>query len=326
MIRLFVTAALLLAPLGGATVAQDPASGKLPSPERVKPQLYATGFAPASAVALDGAGNLYVANYRLPGTIGRITPDGTASIFCDLAELAPVEGAMPQVSAVRVDASSRLIAADGGAGRLLRIAADGKSFELLADRHNGQRFVSPSAVALDLAGNIYFADLGEPNAEKPAGIVFKYDINTKKVSRLVARLDAPGGLAVTPDQKQLCVAESGGRKILVYDLMPGADVGPKRVLIEFGDKAEKDGAAPPTPRGIAFDAKGRLYAAMWPGHSIKVIDMSRGKVLATYGAGGDGVSDCHFHAGSLFTAIAAKEAVFRLKLGVEGFRYSGPRP
>ena len=34
-----------------------------------------------------------------------------------------------------------------------------------------------------------------------------------------------------------------------------------------------------------------------------------------------GPTNCHFHGGYLYVTVAAKEAVFRLKLGVEGFDY-----
>jgi len=35
------------------------------------------------------------------------------------------------------------------------------------------------------------------------------------------------------------------------------------------------------------------------------------------------VTNLHFHDGYLYTTVAAKEAVFRLKLGVQGFDYNG---
>ena len=55
----------------------------------VKPELYATGFEFAEGPALDDAGNLFVVNYRGLGKIGRIAPDGTASVYCDLRQSAP---------------------------------------------------------------------------------------------------------------------------------------------------------------------------------------------------------------------------------------------
>ncbi len=64
--------------------AADPSP--LPAPSIIEPVLFATGFEFAEGPAFDRHGNLYVVNYRRRGTIGRITPDGAASILVDLAE------------------------------------------------------------------------------------------------------------------------------------------------------------------------------------------------------------------------------------------------
>ena len=47
-----------------------------------------------------------------------------------------------------------------------------------------------------------------------------------------------------------------------------------------------------------------------------------GKLLRQYSAGGRDVTNCHFHGDYLYTTVAAKEAVFRLKLDVAGLLYS----
>jgi hypothetical protein len=80
--------------------AEEPAD--LPPSHSVKPELYATGFEFAEGPALDDAGNLFVVNYRGLGKIGCITPDGTASVCCDLRQLAPVEGRQPQANGLKV--------------------------------------------------------------------------------------------------------------------------------------------------------------------------------------------------------------------------------
>ena len=77
------------------------------------------------------------------------------------------------------------------------------------------------------------------------------------------------------------------------------------------------------PDGLIFDAKGRLYVGMWTGGFINVVDVSRGQLVRQYDAGGGKATNCHFHNGYLYTTVAAKEAVFRLKLDVEGFDYNG---
>jgi len=64
--------------------------------------------------------------------------------------------------------------------------------------------------------------------------------------------------------------------------------------------------------------------AMWNGGVINVVDVPSGKLLRQYDAGGDRATNCHFFGEFLYTTVAAKEAVFRLKLGVAGFNYTQP--
>lgn len=298
----------------------------LPPSHSVEPELYATGFAFAEGPALDAKGNLFVVNYRNKGTIGRITPDGEASIWCDLNELAPVEERQAQANGLKIDSEQRLVVADAGGGRILRIWHDGSEVkaEVLADRCDGVRFVSPNDAALDQEGNIYFSDPGGSSAENPVGSVYRYDIQTKQTSCLLAELAFPNGLGVTPDQKHLCVAESQRYRIVILDLdTKTGEVDNERILIKFPEETSGDivgGKFPPD--GLVFDAKGRLYAAMWVGGVINVVEVPSGKLLRQYNAGGTQATNCHFHGEYLYTTVAAKEAVFRLKLGVAGHPYA----
>jgi gluconolactonase len=299
----------------------------LPPSHSVKPELYATGFEFAEGPAFDNAGNLFVVNYRGLGKIGRITPDGTASVYCDLRQPAPpLKGRQAQANGLKADRQRRLIVADAGGGRLLRIAqpAAGKppAVEVLADRFEEKPLDAPNDVALDLAGNIYFTDPGESSAERPTGSVYRYETKTGKLSRLDTGLAYPNGLALTPDQKQLCVGESSRSRVVIYDLAPDGRAANRRVLIDFPQKAQGSAIrASSVPDGMIFDAAGRLYVAMWTGGVINVVEVPSGKLLRQYDAGGDKSTNCHFQGGYLYTTVAAKEAVFRLKLGVEGFDY-----
>jgi gluconolactonase len=308
------------------TAAVLAGAGELPPSHSVEPQLYATGFAFAEGPALDRDGNLFVVNYRTKGTIGRITPDGTASIWCDLSELATPDGRKGQANGLKIDSSGRLIVADAGGGRLLRVSADGKQIEVLADRCDGVRFQSINDVALDRQGNIYFTDPGSSSVDQPVGAVYRYDIQTKRTTLLAAKLAFPNGLAVTPDQRQLCVAESLQYRLLLFDLdAPSGTFGNQRVLIDF--PREKQGelvGGDHPPDGMVFDAQGRLYVAMWTGGVINVVELPSGRLIRQYSAGGPQVTNCHFHAPYLYTTVAAKEAVFRLKLDVAGFEYVTP--
>jgi gluconolactonase len=214
------------------------------------------------------------------------------------------------------------VVADAGCGRLLRISADGKTAEVLAERFGGTRFNSINDVALDTAGNIYFSDPGGSNADTPIGSVYRFDIKTNVVTKLAGNLAFPNGLAVTNDQQHLCVGESSRYRVMIYDLVEGrAENG--RVLIDFPQQDAGDlRGGPFDPDGMICDEAGRLYVAMWVGGVINVVDIPTGKLIRQYDAGGLKATNCHFHGGYLYTTVAAKEAVFRLKLGVNGFKYN----
>jgi gluconolactonase len=294
----------------------------LPASHSVKPELYATGFEFAEGPTFDASGNLYVVNYRGNGNIGRITPDGTASVFCDLRKLAPIAGKLPQANGLKVDQQGRLLATDAGAGRLLRVSVDGKAVEVLADRCEGQPFNSLNDLGLDTKGNIFFSDPGDSDAEKLTGAIYRYDLATKKVTRLATSLAYPNGIGVTPDQKHVCLAESQKFRMLIYDLAADGTVSNERVLIDFPRKTEGQiVGGKHDPDGLVFDKKGRLYVGMWTAGVINVVEVPSGKLLRQFDAGGSQATNCHFHGPYLYTTVAAKEAVFRLKLGVEGFNY-----
>ncbi len=233
------TAALAALTAGGASTlgaqqdgqaAQKETGDELPEAKSLEPRLYATGFAPASGLALDRQDNLFVSNYRNLGAIGLISKDGTARIFCNLRELSPAEGVLPLPTGMKIDSEGRLIVADAGAGRLLRVANDGSDVEILADRCDGARLERLQDVALDVVGNIFFTDAGDAEQKSAQGSVYRYSIETGKVAKLDGELSLPTGVGVTPDRSRVCVAERGARRIVVYDLSAEETLSNRRVL------------------------------------------------------------------------------------------------
>ena len=142
------------------------------------------------------------------GTIGRLAPDGTVSVWCETGG---------QVNGLKVDSSGFIIGADAGAKRVLQIHPSGKPIEVLTDQFEGKPYHSPNDLCLDQAGNIYFSDPSNETPEAPIGGVYRIDKN-RRVTRLIDNLKYPNGLAVAPDQKQLIVAETMTNRILAFDL------------------------------------------------------------------------------------------------------------
>jgi sugar lactone lactonase YvrE len=291
-----------------AATAAEPNSPRLPDPSRVKPALYCTGFAFAEGPALDGEGNLYVVNYREWGTIGKITPEGAASILVDLRKRLPAEGdRKPSCNGLKVDDDGNIIGAETGTSQVIRVARDGSKVEVLVHEVNGRRLRGLNDVALDQKGNVYFSNPGEKN-------VFRWNKSDGSVDKLNPEPIGSNGIGLTPDGKHLVTADSESRALMILDMVEGRGTNP-RVLLKMPGKDE-------IPDGFVFDESGRLYLGTWTGRVIHAIEVPSGKVLATYDAGGSQATNVHFFNGDLYVTVAAKEAVFKLPLGIRGWRYS----
>jgi sugar lactone lactonase YvrE len=92
-----------------------------------------------------------------------------------------------------------------------------------------------------------------------------------KARQVAEGLAFPNGMAITPDNSTLIVAESWGSVLTAYDIAPDGDLSNRRVW------AELDGAA---PDGICIDAEGAVWFAEVPGRRcVRVAE--GGEVLQT---------------------------------------------
>lgn len=278
-------------------------SERAPSlPERIDPYAVVANIDFAEGPIFDARGNLYFVNYIRNGTVGRMTPDGTASIWCETGG---------QVNGLKVDSKDYIIGADAGAKRIIRIDPTGKSVEVLTDRFNGNPYLSPNDVCLDIAGNIYFSDPSNETPEAPIGAVYRID-KGKGVTRLATGLRYPNGLAVSPDQKQLIVSETMTNRILVFDFKADSSLGPARTLYQFPNSSVD---------GIMFDEYDRLWVARWLNGTVDVITLE-GKLVAEIPAGGSKVSNLCFWNKSVYVTVAGAHSIYRLDVGVDGKPYT----
>jgi gluconolactonase len=314
---------LLLSQLVARAAERDKPTA-LPDPTKIKPTMYCTGFAFAEGPAIDRDGNLYVVNYREWGTIGKITPDGAASILVNLRKELPADGDnLPSCNGLKIDDDGNLIGAETGTSQIIRVSKDGKKVDVLAREVDGVRLNGLNDVALDPRGNIYFANPGQHNV---------YRINRDgSIDRLNPEPIGSNGIGVTPDGKHLVTADSEGMRLMILDLVEGKGKN-QRELISFKPAGTPDNLGREerqrlmdkvgVPDGFVFDEFGRLYLGMWTGKVVHVIEVPSGKLLATYSAGGSQATNVHFYNGDLFVTVAANEAVYRLPLGIRGWRYS----
>lgn len=173
------------------------------------------------------------------------------------------------------DANGSLIACEGsdGGGRAL-VRWDVKTGErhVLADKYKGKRFNACNDLCIDELGRIYFTDpryLGTEPRELEHRAVYRRDVDGTIVE-VTHEVEKPNGIAISPDQKTLYVADHnngtdridpaapppklGAMKVYAFPLgSDGLVAGPRRTLIDFGDEEGSD--------GMTVDTEGRIYLA-----------------------------------------------------------------
>ena len=122
----------------------------------------ATGFGAPNAFARDRQGNLFVSD-SFAGTITKIAPDGTKTVFAYPAELAPRAGEFPPFGAngIAFDRSQRnLYVAVTSRDEIYRIEYDDGALgdiELFASGTPGGALDGADGIAFDVRGNLYVA-------------------------------------------------------------------------------------------------------------------------------------------------------------------------
>ena len=127
-------------------------------------------FSSPSDVAVDGAGNLYVADYW-NNRIQKISANGTVSTLAGTGNAGAINGlgklaSFNKPAGLAVDGAGNVYVADAGNNLIRKITPDGTVSTLAGtvaavDTVNGQPlFSGPSGVAVDASGNVYVADAG----------------------------------------------------------------------------------------------------------------------------------------------------------------------
>ena len=121
-----------------------------------------------------------------------------------------------------VDALGRLVSCEHRARRVTRTELDG-SVTVLADRFQGRRFNSPNDVVVKSDGSVWFTDpdygiMSDYEGEKAEGEigacnVYRIDPSSGAVDAVATDFVKPNGIAFSPDEKVLYVADTGGSHV-----------------------------------------------------------------------------------------------------------------
>ena len=209
--------------------------------------LVATGFEFTEGPLCHPDGYLLFVDIRT-SIIYRVTPGSPAEVYRDNSGGS---------NGLTFDLEGRLIMCEGDGRRISRREADG-SITNLADRWEGKRIHRPNDVVCKSDGSLYFTN--------PSGRIDPADreidfagvhriMSDGTVTAVVTDTEYPNGLAFSPDERVLYVANTReSMHINAYDVGSDGACSNGRVFADMSSD-EPDGV----PDGMKVDSEGRVY-------------------------------------------------------------------
>jgi len=302
----------------GSVIEMDPALKAL-LPAGAKIEKLAGGFAFVEGPIWMKQG--YILFSDIPNNaIMKWTPDGKVSTFRKPSGYtgppAP-PGAYVGSNGLTLDKQGRLIICEHGDRRVTRLEPDGR-LTVLADKYDGKRLNSPNDAVYRSDGSLYFTDppyglFDEKAKELDFQGVYRL-LPNGKLQLLNKELTRPNGLAFSPDEKTLYVANSDpDKKIwMAYDVTEDGSLSRGRVFFDAAQEKE-DGL----PDGMKVDTRGNLYCS---GPGGVWIFSPQGKHLGTVKPP-EVPANCHWGDSDAKTLyMTARTGFYRLRLNVPGIR------
>ena len=224
----------------------------------------------------------------------------------------------PGSNGLTLDAKGRLTINEHGNRRVTRLEND-DSLTVIADRFEGKRLNSPNDLVYRKDGALFFTDpffglpkFGEdPRKELPFTGVFS--LHGGKLRLLTKELSGPNGIALSPDEKWLYVANWDDHKKVVmrYELHADATVGEGRLFFDMTSAPGEDALD-----GVKVDMKGNLYVSGPGGLWVLSPEVSHlGMIVVprhvhNFAWGDDGKT----------LYLCARSGLYKMRLGFEGLR------
>jgi gluconolactonase len=192
----------------------------------------------------------------IPNSRIHIVRDGTIGVYREPSG---------QSNGLTFDREGRLLACEHKTRRVSREEPDG-TVTALATHYDGKRLNSPNDVVVRSDGRIYFTDppygIREEQRELPWNGVFTIAPDGT-LGLLVDDFDRPNGLALSPDERTLYIADTNRRHVRAFDVAANGALSRDRVFAEMRDGGRPD--------GMKVDVEGRLYVCAG---GVQVFDAS----------------------------------------------------
>src|ERR1051326_4654044 len=244
----------------------------------------------------------------------------------------PYKGPEPGSNGMTLDADGRVSVA-GHAGRTVwrMESVDPKAqITVLADSYQGKKLNSPNDLVYKSDGSLYFTDppyglqtQGDADPQKELQVNGVYRIpaarqqkpgaapDRDKLQLVIKDLARPNGLAFSPDENFLYVAESGTKQWFRYRVRPDGSLTDGALFLDASKDPAEGG-----PDGLRVDEKGNIYGSgpggVWiispEGKHIGTINVP--EIVSNVVAWGDKAGRTLY--------ITASTSVYRIKLNIPG--------
>ncbi len=302
----------------GRIVRLDPAFDSL-VPAGARLEKLATGFTFTEGPLWRPEGLLWFSD--VPGNLVRsVSATGDVKVLIQNAggNISAPPGAFIGPNGMIADKDGNVLLCQHGNRRIVRVGKDLTMTPYL-ERFEGKRFNSPNDLVYRSDGALYFTDPpygltkqdDDPAKELSFNGVFLYSAG--KLKAIIKDLNRPNGIALSPDEKTLYVADSDEKKRSWrrYDIAADGTVSNGRMFYDLADSKEQG-----IPDGIKVDSQGNVYAAgpggIWvfspDGRHIGTLQLP--ETAANCGWGDDGKT----------LYITASTSVYRIRLSVPGTR------
>jgi len=254
--------------------------------------------------------------------IRKWTPDGQVTVFLEKSGYEGTDapaGAFIGSNGLTLDSEGRLIICEHGSGRVTRLEKDG-SRTVIADKYQGKRLNSPNDAVFKSDGWLYFTDppygLVKQDEDPKKELKFNgiYRVKDKKLELLHKDMTRPNGLAFSPDEKYLYVANSDpARKVWMrFEVTDKGGLANPQVFFDATSSTEEG-----LPDGMKVDEKGNLYCT---GPGGVWIFSPAGKHLGTIKPPEVPANCAWGDADGKTLYMTARTGLYRIKLGIAGIR------
>ena len=232
----------------------------------------------------------------------------------------PFAGREPGSNGLTFDRQGRLVLCEHGDRRISRLEPDGTKTTLV-DRYQGKRLNSPNDVVFKSNGDMYFTDppfglpgsFDDPNKELDFQGVYRLSTDGT-LTLLTKELEAPNGIAFSPDERILYVSDSVTRVWMAFDVREDGTIANGRILL---DARELGKDKPGVPDGLKVDSQGNLFGGAPGGLYIIAPDGTLLGQLDLDAATGN----CAWGEDGSTLFITSNTAIYRIRLSSKGARF-----